>query len=192
SNMQYDGMMFNIKWKSSKVDRPKVMCICDVSGSVSNYSRFLLMFLYSLAEILPKVRSFAFSSDLGEVTELFENSNLEDAMSKTMRDYGNGSTDYGQMLTDFKNHVLDDVNNKTTVIILGDARNNYGDPKAEILREIYDRAKRVIWLNPEPRMSWTVGDAEMKKYAPACHQVEVCNSLVHLERVVANLLKSVS
>jgi hypothetical protein len=192
NNMQYDGMMFNIKWKASKVDRPKVMCICDVSGSVSNYSRFLLMFLYSLAEILPKVRSFAFSSDLGEVTDLFENSNLEDAMSKTMRDYGNGSTDYGQMLTDFKNHVLDDVNNKTTVIILGDARNNYGDPRAEILREIYDRAKRVIWLNPEPRMSWTVGDAEMKKYAPACHQVEVCNSLVHLERVVANLLKSVS
>jgi uncharacterized protein with von Willebrand factor type A (vWA) domain len=192
NNMQYDGMLFDIKWKSSKVDRPKVMCICDVSGSVSNYSRFLLMFLYSLAEILPKVRSFAFSSDLGEVTDMFECNDLEDAMSKTMRDYGNGSTDYGQMLVDFKNHCLNDVNNKTTIIILGDARNNYGDPKSEILREVYDRAKRVIWLNPEPRMSWTVGDAEMRKYAPCCHQVEVCNSLVHLERVVANLLRSVS
>lgn len=187
-NMHYDGAMFDIKWKATKVDRPKVICICDVSGSVSNYSRFLLMFLYSLAEILPKVRSFAFSSDLGEVTDLFERSNLEDAMAKVMRDYGNGSTDYGQMLVDFKKHCLDDVNNKTTVIILGDARNNYGDPKAEILREIYDRAKRVIWLNPEPKMSWTVGDAEMKKYAPCCHQAEVCNSLVHLERVVGNLL----
>lgn len=190
-NMQYDGMFFDIKWKASKVDRPKVMCICDVSGSVSNYSRFLLMFLYSLAEILPKVRSFAFSSDLGEVTDLFQQTDLEDAMSKVMRDYGNGSTDYGQMLSDFKSHCLDDVNNKTTVIILGDSRNNYGDPKAEILKEIYDRSKRVIWLNPEPRMSWTVGDAEMKKYAPCCHQVEVCNSLMHLERVVANLLRSV-
>lgn len=190
-NMQYDGMFFDIKWKASKVDRPKVMCICDVSGSVSNYSRFLLMFLYSLAEILPKVRSFAFSSDLGEVTSLFDHASLEDAMSKIMRDYGNGSTDYGQMLSDFRSHCLDDVNNKTTIIILGDARNNYGDPKAEILREMYDRAKRVIWLNPEPRMSWTVGDAEMKKYAPCCHQVEVCNSLTHLERVVANLLRSV-
>ncbi|MCB1646918.1 MAG: VWA domain-containing protein [Pseudomonadales bacterium] len=189
-NMQYDGMFFDIKWKSSKVDRPKVMCICDVSGSVSNYSRFLLMFLYSLAEIIPKVRSFAFSSDLGEVTSLFQHSNLEDAMSKTMRDYGNGSTDYGRMLQDFKNHCMDDVNNKTTIIILGDARNNYGDPKSEILREMYDKAKRVIWLNPEPRSSWTVGDAEMKKYAPCCHQTEVCNSLVHLERVVSNLLKT--
>lgn len=190
-NMQYDGMFFDIKWKSSKVDRPKVMCICDVSGSVSNYSRFLLMFLYSLAEILPKVRSFAFSSDLGEVTSLFDHANLEEAMSKIMRDYGNGSTDYGQMLADFKSHCMNDVNNKTTIIILGDARNNYGDPKAEILREMYDKAKRVIWLNPEPRMSWTVGDAEMKKYAPCCHQVDVCNSLTHLERVVANLLRSV-
>ena len=190
-NMQYDGMFFDIKWKASKIDRPKVMCICDVSGSVSNYSRFLLMFLYALAEILPKVRSFAFSSDLGEVTHLFDHTDLEEAMSKIMRDYGNGSTDYGQMLSDFRNHCLDDVNNKTTIIILGDARNNYGDPKAEILREMYDRAKRVIWLNPEPRMSWTVGDAEMKKYAPCCHQVDVCNSLVHLERVVANLLRSV-
>ena len=189
SNMQYDGMLFDLKWKSQKVDRPKVICICDVSGSVSNYSQFLLMFLYSLAEILPKVRSFAFSSDLGEVTRLFQQSKLEDAMAKTMRDYGNGSTDYGQMLADFRSHVLKDVDSKTTVIILGDARNNYGDPKSEILREVYNKAQRVIWLNPEPKSSWTVGDAEMKKYAPCCHQTEVCNSLVHLERVVGNLLR---
>jgi len=189
NNMQYDGMFFDLKWKSQKVDRPKVMCICDVSGSVSNYSRFLLMFLYSLAEVLPKVRSFAFSSDLGEVTRLFEQTKLEDAMAKTMRDYGNGSTDYGQMLSDFKSHCMKDVDSKTTIIILGDARNNYGDPKSEILREVYDKAQRVIWLNPEPKSSWTVGDAEMKKYAPSCHQAEVCNSLTHLERVVANLLR---
>ena len=189
NNMQFDGMLFDLKWKSKKVDRPKVMCICDVSGSVSNYSRFLLMFLYSLAEVIPKVRSFAFSSDLGEVTTLFEKNSLEDAMAKTMRDYGNGSTDYGQMLEDFKSSILKDVNGRTTIIILGDARNNYGNPKSEILREIYERAQRVIWLNPESRSSWAVGDAEMPKYSPSCHQTEVCNSLTHLERVVSNLLK---
>ena len=191
-NMKYDGMLFDVKWKSQKVDRPKVICICDVSGSVSNYSRFLLMFLYSLTEVMPKVRAFAFSSDLGEVTRLFEQNNLEDAMAKTMRDYGNGSTDYGQMLSDFRSQVLKDVNGKTTVVILGDARNNYGDPRSEILREVYDKAQRVIWLNPEPKSAWTVGDAEMKKYAPCCHQTEVCNSLMHLERVVANLLRLAS
>ena len=189
-NMQYDGMFFDLHWKSKKIDRPKVMCICDVSGSVSNYSRFLLMFLYSLAEVLPKARSFAFSSDLGEVTRLFAQSDLEEAMAKTMRDYGNGSTDYGQMLLDFKKNCMDDVDNKTTIIILGDARNNYGDPQSGIVKEMYDKAKRVIWLNPEPKMSWTVGDAEMNKYAPCCHQTEVCNSLMHLERVVSNLLRS--
>ena len=110
-------------------------------------------------------------------------------MAKTMRDYGNGSTDYGQMLEDFRNNVMKDVNGKTTVIILGDARNNYGDPRNEILREVYDKAQRVIWLNPEPRSAWNVGDAEMDKYSPCCHQTEVCNSLTHLERVVGNLLR---
>ena len=188
-NMQYDGMLFHIKWRAQKVDRPKVICICDLSGSVSNYSRFLLMLLYSLAEVLPQVRSFAFSSDLGEVTQLFANTNLEDAMAKAMRDYGNGSTDYGQMLMDFKRHYLQDVDQKTTIIILGDARNNYGDPRAEILKEMYDKAQRLIWLNPEPKSSWTIGDAEMKKYAPCCHQTEVCHSLGHLERVVSHLLR---
>ena len=188
-NMKYDGILFDVKWKSQKVDRPKIFCICDVSGSVSNYSRFLLMFLYSLTEVMPKVRAFAFSSDLGEVTKLFEQNSLEDAMAKTMRDYGNGSTDYGQMLADFRNQVLKDVNCKTTVIILGDARNNYGDPRSELLREVYDKAQRVIWLNPEPKSAWVVGDAEMQKYSPCCHQTEVCNSLMHLERVVGNLLR---
>ncbi|MFL2528094.1 MAG: vWA domain-containing protein [Candidatus Azotimanducaceae bacterium] len=188
-NMQYDGMFFDIKWKASKVDRPKVICICDVSGSVSSYSRFLLMFLYSLSEILPKVRAFAFSSDLGEVTKLFEESTLEDALAKTMRDFGNGSTDYGQMLLDFKDQYMGDVNKKTSVIILGDGRNNYGDPQVEILHEIYEKAQRVIWLNPEAKTSWYMGDAEMKKYAPCCHQTEVCNSLTHLERVVSNLMR---
>ena len=189
NNMQYDGMLFDIKWKASKVDRPKVICICDVSGSVSNYSKFLLMFLYSLSEIIPKVRSFAFSSELGEVTKLFEESTLEDALAKTVRDYGNGSTDYGQMLLDFKNHCLKDIDKKTSIIILGDGRNNYGNSQVEVLHEVYEKAQRVIWLNPEAKSGWNMGDSEMKKYAAYCHQTEVCNSLIHLERVVSNLMR---
>lgn len=191
-NMAYDGAIFNLHWKSIKVDRPKVFAICDVSGSVANYSRFMLMFLYSLEEVMPKVRSFAFSSDLAEVTDLFDRNSLEDAISKTLRDYAGGSTDYGQAFMDFKKLCLDDVDNRSTIIILGDARNNYGEARAEILKELYDRSKRVIWLNPEPRSTWTVGDAEMGKYRAYCHQVEECNSLMHLERVVGNLLKTVA
>ena len=190
-NMAYDGAIFDLHWKSVKVDRPKVFAICDVSGSVANYARFMLMFLYSLEEVMPKVRSFAFSSDLAEVTDLFERNKIEDAIAKTLRDYSGGSTDYGQAFEDFRKNCLDDVDNRTTIIILGDARNNYGDPRTEILKEMYDRAKRVLWLNPESRATWTVGDAEMRKYTAYVHQAEECNSLMHLERVVGNLLRTV-
>ncbi|MCP5178316.1 MAG: VWA domain-containing protein [Pseudomonadales bacterium] len=189
NNMAYDGAIFDLHWKSVKIDRPRVFAICDVSGSVANYARFMLMFLYSLEEVMPKVRSFAFSSDLAEVTQLFERNSLEDAISKTLHEYSGGSTDYGQALLDFRRNCLDDVDNRTTIIILGDARNNYGENRQEILKEMYDRAKRVIWLNPESRSAWNVGDSVMRTYSPYCHQVEECNSLMHLERVVGNLLK---
>ncbi len=191
-NMAYDGAIFDLHWKSVKVDRPKVFAICDVSGSVANYARFMLMFLYSLEEVMPKVRSFAFSSDLAEVTDLFERNHIEEAISKTLRDYSGGSTDYGQAFVDFKKCCLDDVDNRTTIIILGDARNNYGDPRTDVLKEMYDRCKRLIWLNPEPRNSWNVGDSEMRKYMAYSHQVDECNSLMHLERVVGNLLRTVN
>lgn len=190
-NMSYDGAIFDLHWKSVKIDRPKVFAICDVSGSVAAYARFMLMFLYSLEEVMPKVRSFAFSSDLAEVTELFERNELEDAIAKTLRDYAGGSTDYGQAFGDFKKLCLDEVDNRTTIIVLGDARNNYGDPRTDILKEMYDRCKRLIWLNPEPRNSWFVGDAEMRRYMAYCHQADECNSLMHLERIVGSLLRTV-
>ena len=191
-NMSYDGAIFDLRWKSVKVDRPKVFAICDVSGSVSAYARFMLMFLYSLEEVMPKVRSFAFSSDLAEVTELFERNKIEDAIAKTLRDYSGGSTDYGQAFSDFRKVCMDEVDNRTTIIILGDARNNYGDPRTDILKEMYDRSKRVIWLNPESRNTWNVGDAEMRKYTAYVHQAEECNSLMHLNRIVGSLLRSVA
>ena len=191
-NMSYDGAIFDLHWKSVKVDRPRVFAICDVSGSVASYARFMLMFLYSLEEVMPKVRSFAFSSDLAEVTDLFERNKIEDAIAKTLRDYSGGSTDYGQAFADFRKLCMDDVDNRTTIVILGDARNNYGDPRTDILKEMYDRSKRVIWLNPESRSTWTTGDAEMRKYTAYVHQAEECNSLVHLNRVVGNLLRSVA
>ena len=192
NNMAYDGAIFDLHWKSVKIDRPKVFAICDVSGSVANYARFMLMFLYSLEDVMPKVRSFAFSSDLAEVTDLFQRNKIEDAIAKTLRDYSGGSTDYGQALADFKRLCLDDVDNRTTIIILGDARNNFGEARAEILKELYDRSKRVIWLNPEAKLGWNTGDSEMRKYGAYSHQVEECNSLIHLERIVGNLLRQVA
>jgi uncharacterized protein len=189
-NMKYDDAIFDLHWKSVKVDRPRVFALCDVSGSVADYARFMLMFLYSLEEVLPKVRSFAFSSDLGEVSELFQRNTIDDAIALTLRQYGSGSTDYGQSLADFRKLCLEQIDRRATVIVLGDARNNYGDARTDVLKEIYERAKRVIWLNPEPRAMWNTGDSEMRHYSPYCHQVDECSTLVHLERIVSRLLRA--
>jgi uncharacterized protein with von Willebrand factor type A (vWA) domain len=191
-NMKHDGDLVNLSWKQTKIDKPKVFAICDVSGSVASYARFMLMFLYSLEEVLPNVRAFAFSSDLGEVTDLFKRNSIDDAIARTLRDYSGGSTDYGQAFEDFARTALDDVDSRSTVIVLGDARNNFGDPRTDLLRQVHDRARRVIWLNPEPELAWGGGDSEMPRYRAHCHQVNVCNTIQHLERVVSDLLRSVT
>jgi len=190
-NLQYDGAIFDLQWRSSKVDRPKVMAICDVSGSVAEYAKFMLMLLYSLGEALPKVRSFAFSAELHEVSGLFDELTLEEAIARILLTYG-GATDYGRALTDFRELCLQDVDKRTTIVIIGDARNNYGEPRSDFLKAMYERCRRLIWLNPEPRSLWDSGDSEMRRYAAYCHQIEECNSLAHLERVASHLLKAVN
>ncbi len=190
ANIEFDGLLFHTIWKRTKVDRPKVMAVCDVSGSVAQVSRFLLMFLYSLQEVLPNVRSFAFSGELGETTELFQREKIEQALAYALRDFGGGSTDYGRSLEDFEALAMDDIDHRTTVLILGDARSNYGDPRADILKKVHARARRVIWLNPEPRSMWNSGDSEMRRLAPYCDRAITCASLRDLERVVSDLLRS--
>ncbi len=189
ANAAYDGFLFHTKWKSTKVDRPKVMVLCDVSGSVSRVARFLLLFLYSLQDVMPRVRSFVFASDLGEVTDSFDKDEIEVAIAKIMDEWANRPTDYGVALDDFKQLALKDIDNKTTVIMLGDARNNNGDAKSEIWAEVYKRSQRVLWLNPEGRYSWNTGDSVMSEYAPHCSIVEPCNSLRDITRILGSLLQ---
>jgi uncharacterized protein len=184
-----DGIMFNLYWKSVKKDRPKILAVCDVSGSVAAYAKFLLMFLYSLQDVLPKVRSFAFSSHLGEVSHMFDQYPIEKAIERVNFTYG-GATDYGNSLLDFAKLAMDDIDSSTTVIILGDARNNNGDPKLEVMQSIYQRAGKVIWLNPESRKLWSSGDSEMNRYLSCCHYSAECNSLQQLERIVDQLLRN--
>lgn len=184
-----DGVMFHTYWRQVRRERPQLLAVCDVSGSVAAYAKFLLLFLYSLQDVLPRVRSFAFSSHLGEVSALFDEHPVERAIEMVNWKYG-GATDYGSSLLDFAALALDDINSNTTVIVLGDARNNNGDPKLEIMRSIYQRARQVIWLNPESRRAWGTGDSEMLRYQSACHFTAECNNLRQLERVVDQLLKS--
>lgn len=184
-----DGLMFNTYWRRTKKEKPQILAVCDVSGSVAAYAKFLLLFLYSLQDVLPKVRSFAFSSHLGEVSHYFEDHSVEKAIELINWKYG-GATDYGNSFVDFAQLAMDDINSNTTVIILGDARNNNGDAKLEIMQSIYQRSRQVIWLNPESRRSWGTGDSEMLRYLSACHFSAECNNLKQLERIVDQLLKS--
>ena len=184
-----DGVMFNTYWRRIRRDKPQILAICDVSGSVAAYAKFLLLFLYSLQDVLPRVRSFAFSSHLGEVSAFFAEHPVEKAIELVNWKYG-GATDYGNSLLDFTKLAIDDVNNNTTVIVLGDARNNHGEARLDILQGIYQRSRQVIWLNPESRQAWGTGDSEMHRYQSACHFVAECNNLRQLERIVDQLLKS--
>ena len=182
-----DGVPFHPRWRKTERKRPQIMAICDVSGSVAAYAKFLLMFLYALQDVLPRTRSFAFSAALGEVSDLFAQLPVEQAIERVNLKYG-GATDYGRALQDFSDLALAEVNSATTVIILGDARNNQADPRVDLLAEIKARAKQVIWLNPESLRLWGTGDSEMLRVKRHCHLVKECNNLKQLERIIDKLL----
>ena len=193
-NIAYQGLLFEPRWKARKIDRPDMVVLCDVSRSVETVARFMLLFLYSLNEEIAKISSFIFCSNLVEVSPLFDEYEVDEALIRLQKGVGLGihlgRTDYGQAFRDFKENWLDKVTNKTTVLILGDARNNYGAPETGILGLIHKRGKRVIWLNPESPPFWSTGDSEMKKYLPFCTIARECSSVNHLERVIGPLLRT--
>jgi uncharacterized protein len=188
-NMGWGGIPFITVWKQRRIEKPRVMVLCDVSGSVAAMAQFLLMFLYALNEALSDIRSFAFAGSLIEVSDILEAEPVETAIARIMHMIGFGSSNYGNALADFQDGWIRLVTNKTTIIILGDARGNRTDPRTEIMQHLSQRAKRIIWLNPEFRSAWGTGDSDMFRYKPYCNVVTVCNTLRHLERVVSDLLK---
>jgi uncharacterized protein len=188
-NMGWGGVPFITVWKQKRIEKPQVMVLCDVSGSVAPMAQFLLMFLYAVHEALSDIRSFAFAGSLIEVSQILEKKEIEDAISEIMQTIGYGSSNYGNSLADLEDGWGALVTNKTTIIILGDARGNRTDPRTEIMARLAQRAKRIIWLNPEYRSAWGTGDSDMYRYAAYCNLVTVCNTLRHLERVITDLLE---
>jgi uncharacterized protein with von Willebrand factor type A (vWA) domain len=188
-NMGWGGIPFITVWKQKRIEKPRVMVLCDVSGSVAAMSGFLLMFLYALNEALSDIRSFAFAGSLIEVSDILEKEPVEQAISKIMQTIGYGSSNYGNSFSDFEDGWMQFVNNKTTVIILGDGRGNRTDPRTDVIGRLSQRCKRIIWLNPEYRSAWGTGDSDMYRYAPFCNLVTVCNTLRHLERVISDILE---
>jgi uncharacterized protein with von Willebrand factor type A (vWA) domain len=187
-NAAWGGVPFLTSWKRRHRDRPKIVAICDVSGSVAQVSDFFLLLIYSLHEVVDDVRSFAFSGHLIEVSDILDTKSPEAAMSEIMSKVGFGSSDYGGSLLDFEKGWIRTVTPKTTVIVLGDARTNNLDPRADILRRISERSKRLVWLNPEGRMAWGWGDSEMPRYAAFCSVVRQCATAKQLERAVSDIV----
>ncbi len=189
-NMPHDGIPFEVFWKQTKIERPKIHVICDVSKSVAAAARFLLLFLYSLHEVIAQLEAYAFSDSLIPVGDILNNNDVEQAIPEIMNAIGFRSTDYGQALLDYESGFMDDLDRNTTIIILGDGRSNFTDPRIDIMRRMHDRSKAVIWLNPEPETFWGTGDSEMPRYRPFCHVAKTCSTVMHLERVIDDILKS--
>jgi hypothetical protein len=188
-NMGWGGIPFITVWKQRRIEKPRVMVLCDVSGSVAAMSQFLLMFLYALNEALADIRSFAFAGSLIEVSEILERKPIDTAIREIMSAMGFGSSNYGAAFADFEDGWMRHVTAKTTVIILGDARGNRTDPRTDVVGRLSLRSKRIIWLNPEYRSAWGTGDSDMYRYAPFCGLVTVCNTLRHLERAIEEMLQ---
>ena len=187
-NAAWGSVPFLTAWKRRHRDRPRIVALCDVSGSVARVSDFFLLLIHSLHEVVSDVRSFAFSGHLIEVSEILESKSAEEAMRDIMSKVGFGSSDYGTSFTNFEQQWMASVTPQTTVIVLGDARSNNLDPGADILRRISERAKRLVWLNPEGRLLWGLGDSEMPRYATFCNVVRQCATAQQLERAICDIV----
>jgi uncharacterized protein with von Willebrand factor type A (vWA) domain len=191
-NAGHGGVPFELIFKQRKKDRPKLVILCDVSSSVANVSRFMLQFMYTLQEAFTKIRSFVFVAELGEVTDLFQTGEIADSIEHALE--GGGvinvytRSNFGYAFHHFWQNHLSAIDNKTTVLILGDARNNYNDPRAWCLRDIHTKAKNVVWLNPENPSAWGFGDSVMDRYLPYCDLAEECRNLRQLSAMVDRLV----
>jgi uncharacterized protein with von Willebrand factor type A (vWA) domain len=191
-NMSHGGIPFEVIFKQRKKDRPKLVILCDVSSSVANVSRFMMQFVYTLQEAFTKIRSFVFVAELGEVTQLFQESDINQSIEKAL-DGGDTinvytRSNFGYAFDYFWKNYLSAVDNKTTVLILGDARNNYNDPRAWCLRDIHNKAKNVVWLNPESPSAWGFGDSVMNRYLPFIDIAEECRNLRQLSSMIDRLV----
>lgn len=190
-NMQHGGVPFELKMKHKRMEKAELMVLCDISSSVARVSQFMLQFVYTIQDCLAKVRSFVFVDDLGEVTEFFRDEDIQKGIRRALSEADisyNARSDFGEVFNAFCERYLQDVGYRTYILVIGDARNNYNDPGIRALERIQDRAKGIIWLNPETKPFWDTGDSVMGEYAPFCREARVCRTLKDLEDTVSSLL----
>ncbi|MGA2469768.1 MAG: VWA domain-containing protein [Solirubrobacteraceae bacterium] len=191
ASLQTGGVPVVIKTRPRRPRRPELYVLCDVSTSVTSASVFFLSVLHALHNSFRQMRSFVFIERVSEVTDVFARERAFAAVSETIaRDAGvadvSGYTDYGRVWSEFRALVEDDLDPRATVIVLGDARANGRDPRADQFAALAIRARRTLWLNPEPRLYWNYGDSVMAAYAPFCEVFE-CWTTRQLEDFVNSL-----
>ncbi|HEX2085438.1 MAG TPA: VWA domain-containing protein [Solirubrobacteraceae bacterium] len=195
ASLQTGGVPVVVKEKPVRPRRPEIFVLCDVSTSVTSASVFFLSVLHALHDAFRKMRSFVFIERVSEVTEVFERERDFSAVSEAIgRDAGvadvSGYTDYGRVWSEFRDLVEDELHPRATIIVLGDARTNGRDPRADIFAQIAAKAGRTFWLNPEPRLYWNYGDSVISAYEEFCEAFE-CWTTQQLEDFVKALTRPV-
>ncbi len=188
ANLKYHGVPIEIRHRD-RVRKPKIVVICDVSTSMRFCSELMLSFLFALQGQVRKTHAFAFIDHLESISEDFHGADADEAIQSVLwrMPSGHYNTDLGWSLNDFQSGYMDTLNSGTTLIVVGDGRNNYNDPRLDIFSAMARRAVRTIWLNPEPPVMWH-GDSDMPKYAPLCDNVLKVSNLKELAQAVDTLL----
>jgi len=186
------GVPVEPRFRHPRLAKPEIFVIADISGSVASFARFTLELVYALSTQFSKVRSFVFVDGIDEVTHVFDHADDPAAAVRRITAEADvlwldGHSDYGHALEEFDRRWGDEVTSRATVLVLGDARNNYHASGAWVLSELQHQARHVYWLNPEPREYWGSGDSIVDEYAVHCDAVVECRTLRQLERFVTEL-----
>ena len=192
-SLSYGGTPAEPKFKQPRPSKPELMVVADISGSVAAFARFTLMLVYAIQGQFSKVRSFVFIDGIDEVTEFFKGTDdISEAIHRVNTEadvvWVDGHSDYGHAFEVFWDKYGKDVGPKTTVLFLGDARNNYHASQAWVIKEIRSKARQVYWLNPEPKSYWNTGDSIVGEYAAHTDGAYECRNLRQLEVFVEKLV----
>ncbi len=190
ATLKYHGVPMELRYRE-RVRKPRLVVICDVSTSMRFCSELMLSFLFALQGQISKTNAFAFIDHLESISGELDGVSADQAVASVLwrMPSGHYNTDLGESLSNFSSDYLDTLNRQTTLIIVGDGRNNYNDPRLDLFSMLCRRAARTIWLNPEPAHLWH-GDSDMPKYAPLCNGVFKVGNLHELVSAVDQLLSA--
>jgi uncharacterized protein with von Willebrand factor type A (vWA) domain len=192
-SMGTGGVPIRPAYAKPNPSRPELVLLCDVSGSVAGFSNFTMLLVQALSNQFSKIRVFAFVNAMAEVTGLVKEQSVESGDlgarigNEARITKWHTSSDYGEAFQDFVDDHLDAVGPRTSVLVLGDARNNNQDPNLAAVHLIGQAAKRVFWLNPEHHLRWGLGDSMAPIYAEVVEMHE-CRNIDQLSRFISRLL----